>query len=157
MSKARSASQPPMTRQSRPGRRPQNVLRELLSLIIGGHTNEAISLIRAGAPINKAAVQGTTALYLAAVQGETEIARYLLEQGADPNLESKGVSEGTPLCAAAAWGRTDIVKVLLDHGANPNQVERKDEGGGMTALKWARDNHHQETAQLLIEHGAVEG
>jgi uncharacterized protein len=128
-----------------------------LSLIIGGHTNEAISLIRAGAPINQADVHGTTPLYLAAVQGETEIVLYLLEQGADPNLESKDESEGTPLCAAAAWGRTDIVKVLLDRGANPNQVERKDEGGGMTALKWARHNHHQATAELLVEHGAVEG
>jgi ankyrin repeat protein len=97
---------------------------------------------------------GSTPLYTAAVQGETEIVRLLLEAGADPNRESGGQSEGTPLCAAASWGRTDVVWLLLQHGADPNLAERADEVP-MTALAWARRNHPEESVRLLLDNGAV--
>jgi ankyrin repeat protein len=104
--------------------------------------------------VNEANGEGTTPLYLAVVQGLTEVVRYLLDSGADPNHEAQGDSEGTSLCAAAAWGYTEIVRALLEHGADANQIENEDEGGGMTALKWARQNKHIEAARVLIEHGA---
>jgi ankyrin repeat protein len=77
---------------------------ELFNAIYGGRRDEALSLIRSGRGLNAANEYGTTPLYAAAVQGEAEIVRCLLEHGADPNAESFGETEGTPLCAAAAWG-----------------------------------------------------
>ncbi len=126
---------------------------QLTSAIFGSQVARVASLLRRVAPVNGANKYGTTPLYKAAVQGETEIVRVLLEAGADPNLESRGEDEGTPLCAAACWGRTDIVRLLLQHGADPNEVETK-ERGPMTALAWAQHGGYAEVAELLLEAGA---
>jgi len=126
---------------------------QLTSAIFGSQVARVASLLRRGAPVNGADNYGTTPLYKAAVQGETEIVRVLLEAGADPNLESRGEDEGTPLCAAACWGRTDIVRLLLQHGADPNEVETK-ERGPMTALAWAQHGGYAEVAEFLLEAGA---
>ena len=83
---------------------------------------------------------GSTPLLAATVRGQVAVARFLLEQGADPNIEDAGF---TPLhWAATTWegdlsnpvfGFTDpmsgiadrqakleLVKALLARGANPN-------------------------------------
>ncbi len=129
---------------------------QMIESIHHGNVTAVINLLNAGVPVDEATSDGTTPLYLASVQGQTEIVSVLLERGADPNVESRGESEGTPLCAAASWGHTDIVKELLDHGADPNQVESPDFHGGMTALEWARHAGREETARVLVERGAVD-
>jgi uncharacterized protein len=96
----------------------------LIDAIYAGRRDDALSLIRAGAPVDEANEHGTTPLYAASVQGEAEIVRCLLDQGADPNAESLGTTEGTPPCAAAALGHVEIVRDLLDHGAEANLPER---------------------------------
>lgn len=58
----------------------------------------------------------STPLVASLVHGHDEISRYLLENGADPDLRSE--FEGlTPLEAARRLERKDVVKVLLDRGA----------------------------------------
>ena len=126
---------------------------QLTSAVFGSRVGRVASLLRRGAPVNGTDKNGTTPLYKAAVQGEAEIVRVLLEAGADPNLESGGESEGTPLCAAAAWGRAEIVRLLIQHGADPNAVESEN-GGPMTALAWAERAGHAEVVKLLVEAGA---
>src|SRR5256885_8150896 len=126
---------------------------QLTSAILGSRVARVASLLRRGVPVNGADKNGTTPLYKAAVQGETEIVRVLLEAGADPNLESGGQDEGTPLCAAASWGRTEVVRLLLQHGADPNAVETK-QRGPMTALAWAQHGGYAEGVDLLVEAGA---
>lgn len=126
---------------------------QLTSAILESRAARVASLLRRGAKVNAPDKYGTTPLYKAAVQGETEIVQILLAAGAEPNQESGGEDEGTPLCAAAAWGRTEIVRLLLRHGADPNLIEK----GPMTALIWARQNGHAETIQLLLEAGADPG
>lgn len=96
---------------------------------------------------------GSAPLYVAAVQGDAEIVRILLDAGANPNKESAGESEGTPLCAATSWGHAEVVRLLLRYDADPNLIERTDEVA-MTALAWARRNHHDEVVRLLLENGA---
>jgi ankyrin repeat protein len=130
------------------------VIDSLTDAILASQTELAAALLRRGASVNGESQFGSTPLYTAAVQGEVEIVRLLLEAGADPNRESGGESEGTPVCAAASWGRTEVVRLLLQHGADPNQVERADEVP-MTALAWARRNQHEETVRLLLDNGAV--
>jgi hypothetical protein len=91
----------------------------------------------------------TTHLYWASAQGEIDLVRLLLGEGADPNERSPD-GEGTPLCAAACHGDTEIVRELLDHGADPNLKEDE----WFTPLRWAASNGHLETALVLLDRGA---
>jgi len=89
-----------------------------------------------------------SALYDAAVAGDTATVKRLLESGADPD---EATEEGTPLCAAACWGHTETVKALLGYDADPDRREQDD----YTPLKWALEFGHAETAHALLEAGAT--
>jgi len=59
---------------------------------------------------------GNTPLNWSGIFGQTDVARMLIEGGADVNGKSR---EGdTPLHASAFYGCTEIVKLLLDKGAD---------------------------------------
>ena len=74
-------------------------------------------LLAAGADVNDALPDGTSALTLAAHSGNEAVAMLLLEKGADPNAAAVGY---TPLHAAVLRGELGLVKALLTRGANPN-------------------------------------
>ncbi|MFD6321408.1 ankyrin repeat domain-containing protein [Streptomyces sp. NPDC058442] len=134
-------------------RRQKKLSRQLIEATVTADTARVRALLRAGADPERGDSDGTTPLYLASVQGEAEVARLLLEAGACPDTESRGVgSEGTPLCAAACWGHTETVRELLAHGADPNL--REDRGTGCSPLDWANNGPHPETAALLVTAGA---
>ena len=60
----------------------------------------------------------------AALNGQTEAARILIENGADVNIrDDKG---STPLHGAVAFGRADVAKLLVETGAD--QQARNDDG-----------------------------
>ena len=59
---------------------------------------------------------GSTALITAAVFGKTEVAKALIEAGADVN--SRNNDGSTSLYCAAFFCRTEIVEALLDKGAD---------------------------------------
>jgi len=131
----------------------QSLVDSLIEAILSSRPDEAAALVERGTPVDGISRYGSTPLYTAAVQGEAEIVRMLLEAGADPNQESTGESDGTPLCGAASWGFADVVRLLLRYGADPNL--RESGGGPKTALAWARRNHHDEVVRLLLENGAA--
>ena len=73
--------------------------------------------IAAGSDLNeREPTMGSSPLISAAVFGKTEVARLLIEAGADVNLQNKEGS--TALHPAAFLCRTEIVKMLLDNGAD---------------------------------------
>jgi ankyrin repeat protein len=63
---------------------------------------------------------GKRALSAAVKFGHREIARLLLERGADPNWPESDAPRGASLHAAARAGDRELVELLLAHGANPN-------------------------------------
>jgi ankyrin repeat protein len=68
-------------------------------------------------------VDGATLLHLAMEYDELEIARWLLDRGADPNARSGSDAGPTPLFhAVATLGSRDDAKarLLLERGADPN-------------------------------------
>ena len=62
---------------------------------------------------------GRTALTEAAIQGQLDVVRLLLERGANLNWQDRAVGF-TPLGWAANQGHESIVRALLEAGADPN-------------------------------------
>ena len=99
-----------------------------------------------------------TGLMMAAIRGWSEVARLLLDNGADTDRHSGGdASQGglqgvdqLALNYAAAWGHVEIVRLLLDHGANINMVDAHGRGGLFEASLWGR----WDIVNLLLERGA---
>ncbi len=87
-----------------------------------GDAESAKILLAAGADVNEALPDGTSALVEAAYSGHGAVAAVLLSRGADPNAAAVGY---TALHAAALRGDLDLVKTLLAHGANPNTLITK--------------------------------
>lgn len=101
-------------------------------------------LLKNGAEVNAVARNptGYTALSGAVARGHLNVARILLEEGANPNHRYEGGF--TPLMEAAASGKLEMTKLLLRHGAD-TQV-RKD---GKTARDYALEKGQSEVAELL--------
>ena len=86
--------------------------------------------IAAGSDLNeKEPAVGSTPLISAAVFGKTEIAKALIEAGADVNIKNNEGS--TALHSAAFLCRMEIVEMLLDNGADKEQLNSY----GSTALQ----------------------
>ena len=106
----------------------------LLFAARAGDAGSAGLLIEKGASVNDAAPTGATALVVAAHSGQPEVAKVLLDHGADPNASDAGY---TALHAAILRGDMDLVKVLLAHGANPNAVITKSTPTRRSSVDWA--------------------
>ncbi len=91
---------------------------------------------------------GWTALHLNF--NNLEMAKLLIDSGADLNLNSKNKLNATPLQGAAANNWIDLAKLYLSRGANVNC--RSEEGG--SPLHEAAGNGFVEFARLLIDNGA---
>ncbi|MFD5653951.1 ankyrin repeat domain-containing protein [Streptomyces sp. NPDC127039] len=133
-------------------RKHKKLSRRLVDAALVGEPARVRAVLRAGVPAETADPAGSTPLYLASVNGDTDIVRVLLAAGARPDTESGIGSEGTPLCGAACWGHTETVRALLEYGADPNL--REDHGTGWAPLDWASNGPHQETVDLLVAAGA---
>jgi len=73
---------------------------------------------------------GMSPLHLAARQGHVEVAKALLDAGADVNQPVAG-DKTSPMLIAIINGHFDLAKYLLDKGANPNQPQ---DANGATPL-----------------------
>ncbi|KAM3261149.1 hypothetical protein ACQJBY_052045 [Aegilops geniculata] len=142
------------------------------------------ALLRAASDGNLRLLKSDTPLYLSALHGRADAARYLLDHGADPLagkvhsplhgaakeghceivelLLSRGINvdldsaQGTPMHAAAISKHHDIIKILLEHHADSNKVY----GLGYTPLSWAirairpLPRKPLECVKLLVKAGA---
>jgi ankyrin repeat protein len=101
---------------------------------------------------------GWTGLHYAARDGRLDVARLLLEHGADPNAREAG-DQTYPLHWAAAHRAIEVVRALLDAGGDPHGVGDLHE---LDAIGWATYFHpdggkrgdQPQVAQLLVERGA---
>ena len=83
-------------------------------------------------------------------EGQTELAKTLLQAGANPNLPSTLLLH-TPLMEAARTGDIVLAKLLLQKGADIHA--RSD--SGMTALHFAAAEGSPEMVKLLLNNGAL--
>ncbi|XP_053740945.1 protein phosphatase 1 regulatory subunit 12B isoform X4 [Synchiropus splendidus] len=90
-----------------------------------GDREEVAALLRQGADINHANIDGLTALHQACIDENAEMVQFLVESGSDVN---RGDNEGwTPLHAAASCGFIQITKYLIEHGAHVGAINSEGE------------------------------
>ncbi len=92
--------------------------------------------------------KGNTLLMLASYNGQLEMTRVLLENGADPQIAND--MGQIPLAGAAFKGNVEMAKVLVEHGANVN-AQMPD---GKTPLMFAAMFNRIEIIDLFLEKGA---
>ena len=94
---------------------------QLIKDIEGGNFQGVKYAIESGISANSMGGQYKESLLnLAAQNGHTEIAKYLIEKGAKINKVTGVFGGMTPLIRASQSCYLDIVKILIDKGANPN-------------------------------------
>jgi len=96
------------------------------------------------------AVDGFTALGLAAFFCHEAAVRALLDAGADPRLASRNAMRVAPLHSAVARRCLPVARLLLDRGADVNARQ----AGGFTPLHGAAANGDRALSELLVDRGA---
>ncbi len=131
----------------------------------------AKALIDSGAPVNGRPGDKETPLITAASYGDAEVAKVLIDAGADIDAvsapDSGGVPSGTALDHAAVFGMTDVLDVLVAAGAKIHSLEMAAAAGDITgwplarftlesrlrALVFAADHQRLDVIDQLVEAG----
>ncbi|XP_047524778.1 ankyrin repeat domain-containing protein 12 isoform X4 [Pieris napi] len=92
--------------------------------------------------------RGETPLHVAAIRGDHDQVKKLLEQGQDPDVTD--FAGWTPLHEACSYGWFQVVVVLVNGGANVNAKGLDDD----TPLHDAATSGNLEMVKFLIEHSA---
>ncbi|MBA3815862.1 MAG: ankyrin repeat domain-containing protein [Parachlamydiaceae bacterium] len=111
---------------------------------------------------------GSTVLMGAALNGNKEIVKLLLEAGADPNIidpsrmsncelnfsDQTFKNGDTALMRASGRGHKEIVELLLNAGADVNVQDLCGDTALILAAEHAHEDDHAETVKLLLNKGA---
>ena len=116
---------------------------DLLSAIELGWTDVARELIED----DPEAARKSRATARAAYEGQMEIVRLLVSQGADVNS-----GDPSPLVSACWQGHREIITYLLEQGANPNTAWGGSGSGEL--MTWAVGHDDTYYLELFLEHGA---
>ncbi|KAJ8012406.1 hypothetical protein DPEC_G00042410, partial [Dallia pectoralis] len=92
--------------------------------------------------------KGETPLHLAAIKGDVEAVKTLLDQGDDPNIKDN--AGWTPLHEACNLGHPGVVEVLVSRGVLLNTPGYENDSPLHDAVR----NGHVGIAKLLLQHGA---
>ena len=107
------------------------------------------SLITRKTDVNVAQGDGMTALHWAAYRNDVEIARLLIQAGANTKATTR-LGDYTPLLIAAKTGSAPVVDLLLKAGTDVNAATP----AGTTALMLAAGSGDAEAVKLLLDRGA---
>src|SRR5437867_11425172 len=109
------------------------------------------SLLKQKVDVSAAQGDGMTALHWAAVNDDLEVARLLIEAGADVKATTR-IGAQTPLFLACTNGNAAMIGLLPHAGADPNSVNAVD---GETALMRAAAAGGADAVRTLLDHGAA--
>ena len=100
--------------------------------------------------LNERSADGFPPVGLAIFFRHPDVAKFLIERGADVNAAASNAQKVAPVHAAAAVRDVETMKLLLERGADPNAVQQMD----VTPLHGAASRGDVEMAKLLLAHGA---
>jgi uncharacterized protein len=124
----------------------QERLMSLIEAATRGNAGEVSDLIGAGAPLEVRDPAGRTALLIATQGNDVDVARLLIDAGADVN--AKDSIRDTPFLYAGAEGRNEILRMILATGrADLRDTNRY---GGVAIIP-ASHHGHPETVRILLE------
>ena len=108
------------------------------------------NLLKAKVDINALDTEGLSSLHWAAIEGNIEVTKLLISEGA--NIEIKGtIFKSSPLLFACQNGRTKIVQILLENGADINV--KGSEGSKSSAIHFATQSGKTEIVEILMQKG----
>ncbi len=87
---------------------------------------------------------------LALYYEQPEVARSLIDAGADVNLRAANAAGVAPIHAACARQNLAMLRMLLEHGADPELAQE----GGFTPMDVARQSGNLVMEKLLLASGA---
>jgi ankyrin repeat protein len=90
---------------------------------------------------------GWTALHLASSEGHLDIAKLLIDRGA--NVDSRNDEQETPLALASSFGHLDIARFLIESGAAVSAPDKE----GNTPFHMAANKGHLDVTKFLLECG----
>lgn len=123
---------------------------DLSRAAIAGDLVAAKERVKAGEKVTDIDKWGWTALHWAIYYGNMPTAKWLLDQGADPNAKTEkeyGVflPGTTPLIMAAYYGHDEAIAALLKKKADTGVEDRK----GRKAIDYAREYNFDKCVALL--------
>ena len=98
------------------------------------------AIMQKGAQLNHL---GWSPIHYAAIKGNAEIVKYLLDHGAWPN--SPAPDGSNPLMMSVSAGSVEAVEALVNAGADPNAVNFD----GVSALDLAKERNNRKILELL--------
>jgi ankyrin repeat protein len=134
------------------GVKPDNVIRSAMM----GHREIVEAALNSGADLKVDGGHAGHALNFALYGQQPEIARLLIERGADLNLRSPRGEHQTPPILWAAYnesGDASVARLMIEKGVDVNMLSAL----GESALDWARARNNKALEKLLLEAGAREG
>lgn len=103
--------------------------------------------------VNTHSDDGFTPLSLAGFFNQTEIAKLLIEKGADPNISATNASKVNSLHSAVAKENYELCEILIKIGVDVNAGQMQN----VTALHSAVHRGNLNLVKLLVENGALIG
>ncbi|WP_353283954.1 ankyrin repeat domain-containing protein [Wolbachia endosymbiont (group A) of Lypha dubia] len=100
--------------------------------------------------VNDTDKQGYTPLHYAAWRDRLEVAKFLIEKGADINAADTSTAGKKPMHVAAENNSESVIEFLLEKGVSVDEADKN----GWTPLHYAARFGQLEVAKFLIEKGA---
>ena len=106
-------------------------------------------LLANGGDAKQSIKQGMTALHLASEYGHPEVAKLLIEAGADVNA-TEDDSKLAHCIGRQSMDMREVVTLLLENGAGVDVMD----GEGFAPIHWAAEYGHLEVIKILVAKGA---
>ena len=133
-----------------------------------GHAGCIMALLAARASLAAQTPDGSTALHLAAFQGDVQSSRLLLAHDGEAHRLRIRISGEQPLHVSAMYGTLDVARLLLEHGAQVDALTHTgqsalllaasmgaaDDDGGNSGSGGGGDGDGTKFVDMLLESGA---